>query len=151
MDEKMKVIADYVHNYTSGMKRIAEAAGSLAHESLEEAKTLEDLSSNSKLLGEKVLIARGVEVDPEATVFIQVRSAHTQRERQTERERQTHTHRETDRQRETDTHTERDRHRERDRHTHRVRHTERETDTHRQTGGQAVRLSVSDRYFLHDF
>lgn len=72
VDEQMKVISDYVNNYTSGMKRIAEAAGHLASESMDEAKTLEDLSSNSKLLGEKVLIARGVEQDPEATVFIQV-------------------------------------------------------------------------------
>ena len=72
MDNNMQQIADYVSNYTSGMKRISEAAGSLASESTEEAKTLEDLSRNSKLLGEKVLIARGVDTDPEATVFIQV-------------------------------------------------------------------------------
>lgn len=72
VDEQMKVISDYVNTYTSGMKRISEAAGSLSNESIMEAKTLEEMSSNSKLLGEKVLIARGVEVDPEATVFIQV-------------------------------------------------------------------------------
>lgn len=71
-DEQMKEISDYVNNYTSGMKRISDAAGSLANDSIAEAKTLEELSSNSKLLGEKVLIARGVEQDPEATVFIQV-------------------------------------------------------------------------------
>lgn len=71
MDEKMKDISDYVTSYTSGMKRISEAAGHLAAESVDEAKTLDSLSSNSKLLGEKVLIARGVVEDPEATVFIQ--------------------------------------------------------------------------------
>lgn len=72
IDEQMKAISDYVNNYTSGMKRISDAAGSLSNESVIEAKTLEEMSSNSKLLGEKVLLARGVEHDPEATVFIQV-------------------------------------------------------------------------------
>mmetsp|Transcript_10779 Transcript_10779/g.19967 ORF Transcript_10779/g.19967 Transcript_10779/m.19967 type:complete len:375 (+) Transcript_10779:57-1181(+) len=71
VDAEMKTITDYLDSYTSAMKRISQAAGSLANESIEDAKTLEELSSNSKLLGEKVLIARGVEVDPEATVFIQ--------------------------------------------------------------------------------
>jgi hypothetical protein len=72
VDAEMKTISDYVDTYSAGMKRISQAAGSLANESIEDAKTLESMSSNSKLLGEKVLLARGVEVDPEATVFIQV-------------------------------------------------------------------------------
>ena len=68
----MKTISDYVTNYTKGLKRITDAAAWLANESVLEAKNLEDMSTNSKLLGEKVLVARGVEQDPEATVFIQV-------------------------------------------------------------------------------
>lgn len=71
VDEKMKVIADYVTEYTKGIKRITDAATCLANECVTEANILEDASGNSKLLGEKVLIARGVEEDPEATVFIQ--------------------------------------------------------------------------------
>jgi hypothetical protein len=70
-DERMQVITDYVNAYTKGLKRITDASSSLANESVLEAKALTELSENSKLLGEKVLIARGVEQDPEATVFIQ--------------------------------------------------------------------------------